>query len=166
LVLDEIISESGPNTADVVECIDCNILLIKLEIKEYRQRENTIRAAIAHGAAYRPWCVDPDFMDEIEHRQQLIEDLSEYQESIRTSKRKVQRMADNERWQYLVELGLINSQRWIELEQTTSQDFRDKLIGRILQIPDESARHLLDKMRICKPSKISEIQQILKKGTF
>jgi hypothetical protein len=165
VVLDEIISESGPIAADVVECIDCSMSLIQREIKEYRQQENTIRAAIAHGAAYRPGCVDPDVHDEIEHRQKLIEYLSEKREVIRT-KGKVHHIPDNERWQYLVELGLLNSQRWIELTQTTSQDFRDKLIARILQIPDESARKLLDKSRTCKPSKISTIQETLNKGTF
>lgn len=166
VVLDEIISESGPNAADVVDSIDCSISLIQHEIKEYRQHENTIRAAIAHGAAYRPGCVDPDFTDDIEHRQKLIEYLSEYREGIRTSKGKVQRMANDERWQYLVELGLLKTKQWIELEQSTSQDFRDKLIGRILQIPHESARKLLDNTRTCKQSKISTIQETLNKGTF
>jgi hypothetical protein len=165
VVLDEIISESGPNAADIVECIDCNILLINHEIREFRQQENTIRAAIAHGAAYRPGCVDPDFTFEIEQRQKLIEYLSGYREGIRT-KTTAPIIKANERWQYLVELGLLNSQKWIELTQTTSQDFRDKLIAQILQIPVDSARHLIDKSRMCKPSKCDEIREILKKGTF
>ncbi len=166
VVLDEIISESGPNAADIVECITCSLSLIQREIKEYRQHENGIRAAIAHGAAYRPECVDPDFMDEIEHRQKLIEYLSEYREGIRTSKRVVQRMANDERWQYLVELGLLDTTKWKELTQSTSQDFRDKLIGRILQIPDESARKLLDSSRTCNKSKKDKIKETLNKGTF
>ena len=165
VVLDEILSESGPNAADVVECINCSISLIQSEIKEYRQNENQIRSFISQGAAYRPRCVDPDYTDEIEHRQKLIESLLEYREGIKKH-HSVQYMADNERYQYLVQLGLFETPKWIELTQSTSQDFRDKLIGRILQIPDESARKLLDKSRMCKSSKIDKIKETLNKGTF